>query len=66
MMFKVDWIDDETGLAKSEIVEFNDWIGYATIDGNPVGKEVKIKASEWAEDWAYSVSDKGCYTVTPL
>jgi len=63
--FKIEWMD-ENDIRRSEIVEFEDWTGYATSDGVNVGPKLTITARDWDEDLAYSVADKGWHRVTAL
>lgn len=58
--FKITYRDPETitadseGKLKSVVHDFSDTV----IPG-----EMAISALEWAEDWAYTVADKGWYTI---
>lgn len=51
-MFIFKWIDPETEELRQEIK------GFADTEG--------ITAVEWAEDYAYTLADKGLYEVTEL
>jgi hypothetical protein len=47
--------------------DFEDWVGRATDDkGVEFGTVMRISASQWAEDLAYSLADKGRYLVTEM
>lgn len=64
--FKITWWEeDEDGDTKSrtEVVEFFDWVGRAERNGVPVGPVIKLTAKKWAEDYAYTMSDKGRFDV---
>jgi hypothetical protein len=41
-------------------VEFSDWSGLVN------GHEINISARLWAEDYAYSLSDKGDYNIQEI
>jgi len=52
--FKISYIKPDTEELVTEIKSFND-----SKEGS-----LFISAAEWAEDYAYTVSNKGCYTIT--
>lgn len=64
--FKVEYSDPETDERKVDFVEFETWVGRATVDEKEVGPVLTITAKEWAEDYAYTVADKGRYEVTEI
>lgn len=67
MKFKITYIDPKTDLEKTEIKEFEDTLGaeIKNSDGVLIGV-TNITAREWANDYAYAMSDKGWYTVVEL
>lgn len=50
--FKIEWKDPETGEHRSEVKEFTG--------------DREFPPHEWAEDYAYSVADKGWHKVTEV
>lgn len=58
-LFRINYIHPQTEQPASEEVEFFDV---------PAGGNLKspISAREWAEDYAYSLADKGHYKITEL
>lgn len=64
--FLIDYTDPESGEPKQHECEFEDWTGRASIGGKSFGPEQTITARQWAEDLAYSLADKGPFTVTEI
>lgn len=50
--FRIRWLDPESGETKEETKSFED--------------TETVTAQEWAEDWAYSMADKGPYEIRLL
>lgn len=50
--FRIEYINPETNEAIKEVIEFED--------------TASVSAQEWAEDYAYTVADKGAHEVTQL
>ena len=64
--FKITYYDLETNNMVEEIAEFHDFRGRATQYGKPIGPELHITARESAEDYGYSLSDKGHVDVEEI
>lgn len=60
MKFKIRYDDPETGNRKEVIKEFDDWTG------DVAGNEMTISAQAWADDYGYTLADKGWFTATPI
>ena len=68
-MKKTFRIDYETSEGEQAVVtqSFEDWSGRATLNGVEVGPVLTITARDWAEDLAYSLTDKkGSYIITEV
>jgi hypothetical protein len=50
--FRIEWTDPESGEPRTEDKTFED--------------TPNITAREWAEDWAYTVADKGYAKITEI
>ena len=65
--FRITWEDPETGETQEQIMEFHDWIGRAKNgEGKKFGPTIHISAQEWAEDFAYTIADKGQHKVEKI
>jgi len=67
MKFKITYIDPIIEEKKTVVMEFEDTPN-AEIKFHAKDKStfVNISAREWAEDYAYSLADKGWYNIEQL
>lgn len=65
--FEIRYTDPETGQEAVVVKEFEDSI-YENSNPNIINGEIKVNitAEEWAEDYAYSLADKGPHSVREL
>ena len=63
--FWINWTDPDTGECLSTEREFHDTPAVGPSPTNGFGHG-PISARQWAEDWAYSMADKGKHSVKEI
>jgi hypothetical protein len=64
--FEITYTDPETEEMMTVYKSFEDWTGRAIIGGKEIGPVLSITAQDWANDYAYTLADKGYFKIREI